>query len=93
MNLVNENYWLIFWFWFVINRDNIVIGVKVGMVCFLIDCKVGFDVFKEKYFEIVKVNNLLGVLMEWFVFFYFNFVYLVNLDLGVNVWWWMEYLG
>ena len=63
------------------------------MVRTSIDCKAGLDAFKEKYPEIAKANNSLGVLREWSVSLYLQPAYLANLDSGVNSRWQIEHSG
>lgn len=39
--------------------ENMKLGVVVGMVCIIEECKVGLDGLKDKYREVV-VNGLMG---------------------------------
>ena len=78
---------------FVINRDNIALGVRAGMVRSSIDCKAGLDAFKEKYPQIAKRNSSIGVLDEWYVSLFLQPQYLARLYSGVNTRWKDEHSG
>lgn len=74
-------------------RDNIALGVKVGMVRSSIDCKAGLDAFKEKYPMVVKRNASTGVLYEWYTKLYLGRQYLAKLERGVNARWRKQHDG
>ena len=47
-------------------RDNIALGVQVGMVRSSIECKAGLDAFKEKYPKVAHGDTPESVLKEWY---------------------------
>lgn len=76
-----------------VDRQNVQLGVKSGMVRTVIDCQAGVDALKEKYRNLSLANSAEGVLTEWFAKRYLNANYLVNLSKGVDDKWTKHHNG
>lgn len=74
-------------------RDNIALGVQVGMVRSSIECKAGLDAFKEKYPKVAHGDTPESVLEEWYTKLYLKPQYLARLERGVNKRWQKEHGG
>ena len=76
-----------------INRNNIAMGVKAGMVRSDIDCRAGLDAIKETYPKIAQNNASTGVLHEWYVAQYLKSQYLERLNSKVDDLWKTKHSG